>query len=63
VSTVLLTPVNREWVSQREAILIEQENEMFRVARDRATTAEERAYWDEFIQMRERNLKKKRPGA
>ena len=51
-------PMTRAWVQRRNAILRAQEDAMFRAARDRATTDEERAYWDDFIKLRGRNLEK-----
>lgn len=53
-----MIPIARAWVEEREAALIAAEDEMFRAARDRATTDEDRAYWDEFIALREQNAKK-----
>lgn len=54
---LLLLPIDSlaAWVKEREALLIAEENAMFQAARDRATTDEERAYWDEFIALRDRN--------
>jgi hypothetical protein len=64
MDSVLLLPICdiAEWVKERERLLREAEDEMFREARDRATTDEERAHWDEFIALRERNLEAARRG-
>lgn len=56
---VLLIPIDRAWVEEREALLLEQENAMVWAARDRATTDEERAYWDDFIALRDVNPRKR----
>lgn len=57
---VCLIPIDREWVEEREAALIAAENEMFRAARDRALTDEERRYWEEFIKLRADRVTKQR---
>jgi hypothetical protein len=51
---------SRDLGQEREALLIAEEDAMFRAARDRATTDEERAYWGEFIELRQQNLKNSR---
>ncbi len=54
--TVWMMPIGlAPYVKEREKLLIEDENAMFEAARDRATTDEERVYWDEFIKLREKN--------
>lgn len=47
-----------EWVERREAAIIQAENAMFQAARERATSEDERRYWDRFIAVRMENLRR-----
>lgn len=55
--------IDDDWVKRREAALIAAEDAMFRAARDRATTEDERAYWDEFIKLRAENARSRTDSA
>jgi hypothetical protein len=58
-ATVWMIPIDlAAWVREREERLIAHENAMFKAARDRATTKEERRYWDELLKVRAENAKK-----
>jgi hypothetical protein len=56
---VLLIPIDRAWVEEREAILIAEEDGIIRAARDQATGAD-RAFMDTLIAERESNIARRR---
>lgn len=57
MDSILLFPIDRAWVEERERQLIANEDAMFRAARDRASTDAEREYWDDFLCLRDANLR------
>jgi hypothetical protein len=57
---VVMFPIDSlaSWVKERERLLIEAEDEMFRAARDAAQTPEERAYFQGWLDLRAENARK-----
>jgi hypothetical protein len=53
-----LLPSLRDWVKRRESILVAQEDEVLRAARDEATTDAESAFIDGLIEARARNAER-----
>ncbi len=52
----------RAFVRWRERLLIDAEDTMFRACRDRATTDEERAFWNRILAARAQNQLARLPG-